>query len=96
MLGILRALVNIVMTIIEFLLLVRFFLRFFGASPEAPFVTWIYETTAPLIAPFINIFPTSRLDRFVIDFTTLFALIVYILIGTLLLELVSYISFRRY
>jgi uncharacterized protein YggT (Ycf19 family) len=86
------ALVSMVIGAIEFFLGLRFLFRLFGANPTAPFVSWIYEMTAPLVAPFSNIFPTPKVEGFVFDFTTLFALFVYVFIGYLVLQFIAYIS----
>ncbi len=43
--------------------------------------------TAPLLAPFQNVFPTGEIQGFVFDFTTLFALLVYVFLGYLILQL---------
>ena len=52
---------DIIIGIIEFLLSLRILLKLLGASPKAPFVVWVYETTRPLLAPFEGMFPTSTL-----------------------------------
>jgi|SRR3989338_5820657 len=83
-------LINIVTNLVEGLLGLRIILKLFGASTSAPFVTWIYETTQPLLTPFIGMFPSPRLtDGFVIEFSSLFALMVYALIGYLATELLE-------
>lgn len=94
MLGIVRTLVNIVVGVIEFLLLFRFLFKFFAANPRTPFVAWIFSTTATLVSPFAKILPDLKLGNFVIDFTTLVALIVYVLIGYLILQAFYYVSPR--
>lgn len=86
-------LVSLVIGAIEFFLGIRFLLRLFGANPNAPFVQWIYDMTAPLLTPFNNIFPTSRVEGFVFDFTTLFALFVYVFIGYLVLQLIAFLDY---
>ena len=88
-----QMLVSIVIGAIEFFLGIRFLLRLFDANPNAPFVQWIYDMTVPLLAPFNNIFPTSRVEGFVFDFTTLFALFVYVFIGYLVIQLISYLNY---
>lgn len=85
-------LVNLVIGAIEFFLGIRFLLRLFGANPAAPFVEWTYAMTTPLLAPFDNVFPTARIEGFVFDFTTLFALFVYVFMGYLVLQLIAYIN----
>ncbi len=96
MFGIVRTLVNLVVGVIEFLLLLRFIFKFFVANLSTPFVAWIYSTTAPLVSPFAKILPNLNIGQFVIDFTTLVALIVYVLIGYLILQLFSYVGPRYY
>lgn len=82
-------LINIITTIIEALLGLRIILRFFGASTSAPFVDWVYQTTAPLLAPFSGMFPSPLMSGgFVIEFSALFAAIAYALLGYLVMELV--------
>jgi uncharacterized protein YggT (Ycf19 family) len=86
-------LVNIVIGAIEFFLGLRFLLRLLGANPASPFVQWIYDMTAPLLAPFENLFPSATLEGFVFDFTTLFALLVYVFAGYLLLQIIAYFTY---
>lgn len=67
---------------VEFMLGLRVFMKLFGASTVAPFVQWVYETTAPLLQPFAGIFPSPRIEgRFIIEFSALFALVVYVFIA---------------
>ena len=81
----LKSILNIILSIIGSFLGLRIILKLFGANDSAEFVDWIYETTIPLIQPFENIFRTVRIDgRFVIEFSTLFAILVYGLIGSVI------------
>ena len=96
MFGIVRTLVNIVVGVIEFLLLLRFIFKFFVANMSTPFVAWIYSTTASLVSPFAKIIPDLKIGQFVVDFSTLVALIVYVLIGYLIMQLFSYVGPRYY
>lgn len=90
MLRILEGLISLVMGIIEIFLGLRFIFRLLDANPRAPFVAWLYQNTQPLLNPFRNIFPTPRLAHgYVLEFSTLVALIVYMFAGYLLLELVA-------
>lgn len=86
-------LASLIIGAIEFFLGLRFFLRLFGANPKTPFVNWIYDMSAPLVAPFRGIFPASRIEGFVFDFTTLFALFVYVFLGYLILQLIAYLDY---
>lgn len=96
MFGIIRTLINIVFGVIEFLLSLRFIFEFFVVNVSTPFVAWVYGVTASLVSPFAKILPNLKLAGFVIDFTTLVALIVYALIGYLLIEIFSYAGPRYY
>jgi uncharacterized protein YggT (Ycf19 family) len=92
MVGILRMFINIVLTVIEFLLSIRFILKFFNVGSSSQFVSWIYGTSASLVAPFSGIIAPLNIAGFTIDFTTLIALIIYGLVGGIILRLLSYIS----
>jgi YggT family protein len=96
MYGIVSTLVNIVFGIIEFLLLLRFIFKFLVVNASTPFVAWIYATSASLVSPFAKILPDLKLGGFVVDFSTLVALLVYAFIGYLILRIFSYISPRHY
>lgn len=90
-----ESLINFVVGVIELLLVLRFTFKLFGANVAAPFVRWLYETTQPLLNPFRNIFPAPQFEgRFLIEFTTLVAIIVYMLFAYLILELISAVRYR--
>lgn len=84
---------DIIIGIIEFLLSLRILLKLLSASPNASFVQWVYETTKPLLAPFEGMFPTSTLPvGFVLEVSTLFAVITYAFLGVLLESILRQIS----
>ena len=86
----LNLLISFILNLVEGLLMLRIILKLFGASMAAPFVTWAYETTQPLLTPFIGMFPSPLLTGgFIIEFSSLFALIVYAFVGYLAVELVE-------
>ncbi len=88
-------LINFVTDIVVGLLALRLILRLLGASTVAPFVGWIYDTTSPIIAPFAGMFPSPTIEpRFIIEFSTIFAMIIYSFIGYVLADIVSVLSFR--
>lgn len=78
-----KSLVNIVLTVVGALLGLRLILKLFGANADNSFVNWIYESSAEILGPFRGIFPSPNLDGFVIEFSTLFALMVYAILGML-------------
>jgi len=83
-------LINLITTLIEGLLVLRIILKLFGASTAASFVRWIYETSEPLLTPFVGMFPSPRLTSgFVVEFSSLFALMIYAFIGYLAAEMLE-------
>lgn len=95
MFGIVRTVVNIAVGIIEFLLSLRLILRFFSANTGTPFVAWLYDISAELVSPFARIFPDLNVGGFVVDFATLVALIVYVLVGYLILQIFVAVESRQ-
>jgi len=88
----LKALVNFMLAVVGFLLGLRFILKLFGANANNGFVNWVYENSSEILGPFRNIFPAANLDGFVIEFSTIFALIVYGLIGMLAFYLIDILT----
>ena len=84
------SLVNFFTGLVALILGLRIVFRLFNANPDASFVDWIYRMSEPLMAPFRGIFPSVPIDRgIVLDTTAIFALIIYLAIGALLLALVA-------
>jgi YggT family protein len=90
MFRILRAFINFVVGIIELLLTFRLIFKFLVVNSGTPFVAWLYNFTAPLVAPFAKILPNWKISGFVVDFATVAAIIVFALAGSLLLMLFPY------
>src|SRR3989344_1162187 len=77
--------------LLELALFVRFLLKILGANPEALFVTTWYRFTEPFVAPFLRAFPgVIWFDRFVLDTSTIFAMVVYLLAMHILLMLLRF------
>lgn len=87
-------LINFVFTVIGLILGLRILLRFFAANPNTPFVRWVYDSSDSLLSPFAGIFPSPAFEGFVIDFPAIFAIIIYLFIGYLIMEVVAVISVR--
>lgn len=83
-----RVLVWIVYAIVlvtAILLILAFFLELAGANPDAGFVQWVYRSTERAMRPFRGIFPPRQLtDDSVLDFSLLFAAIIYFVVALLL------------
>jgi uncharacterized protein YggT (Ycf19 family) len=70
-----------------------FVLRLFGASTDADFTEWVYRNVDRIMEPFRGMFPTEPLgDRSVVDFSLLFAMIVYGIVAVGLHALVSWLA----
>lgn len=88
---------NLVFGVIEFLIGMRVLLKLFGANPTAPFVNWVYETSAPILAPFLGMFPAPKLQGgFVIEFSALFGLLAYAFVAYGITELIKNLEERAY
>lgn len=80
--------------IIETLVGLRFVFRLLGANPDNAFVSWVYDWSTPLVAPFAGIFGQSAtvagpgvVTASVFDWTALIAFLIYALIFGLLARL---------
>ena len=93
--NVVRSFLVLLLGAIEFFLGMHFILRLFGANAEAPFVRFVDETSAPLLAPFADVFRSGHVVGFVFDFSTLLALFVYVFLGYLLIELMQYLDRPR-
>lgn len=89
------SLTNLVFGSILGLIFLRIFLKMFGANASTPFVNWVYETSAPLLAPFLGMFPSPTLSKgFVIEISALFGIFVYVFIAYLLTESLRFLAHR--
>ena len=86
-------LVYLFLTIVESFLGLRFVLKLFGANPNNAFVSWIYDMSGVLLEPFRGIFPAHVLqNRYVLEFSTLFAMMIYAIVALILLYLIGLIT----
>lgn len=87
------SLLNFFLAVVEGILALRFLLKLFGANENVGFVGWVYEMSAPLLAPFRGIFPTQVYEnRYIFEFSTLFAMLMYLILGMFLVFLINTIS----
>lgn len=83
--GLIGGMVSLFFGLILSIVALRFLFRLLGANPSNSIVSWIYEASQPLVAPFFGIFNhdislmTGRLEL-----ETLLALVVYGVIASLI------------
>jgi YggT family protein len=86
-------LLNFFMAIVEGFLGLRFLLKLFGANANTGFVDWVYEMSDPLLAPFRGIFPAEVFENsYVIEFSTLFAMLMYAILGLVLIYRINAVT----
>lgn len=89
----LAGLINFFTIVVEFFLGLRVIFRLFGANPEASFVQWVYDSSSVVMQPFRGIFPVEMISPgHYIDFSALFAMIIYGLVGMAFLSLVTFLT----
>ncbi len=76
-----------ILGLLEALLAFRFVLKLLGANPLAGFTSFIYGTTYPFAAPFLNVFKITKVQGSVFEWTTLLAMLVYWLIALAIVKL---------
>ncbi len=70
-----------ILSVLEVLLILRFFFRLFGASEASGFIRFLYDVTFPLIHPFQGIFSDPATGtQGVFEVSTLIAAVIYALI----------------
>lgn len=77
----LTRIVWLIVAVVETTLLFRFILRLFGANPGAQFTQFVYDVSAPLVAPFQFVFSTDVIQGNVFEWSSVLAIVVYWFIG---------------
>jgi uncharacterized protein YggT (Ycf19 family) len=89
------AFVYAVVTLCLVLLALGFVLQLFGASTSADFTEWVYRSVDRIMEPFRGMFPSRELSEgSIVDFSLLFAMIVYSIVAIALHALVSWLADR--
>ncbi|MFT8317997.1 MAG: YggT family protein [Sporolactobacillus sp.] len=78
--GMLPKLVSILLTFIQVIIVLYILLKFFSAN-DTPFVHLLNALAAPLLHPFEGIFHPVIFNAHTLDLSSVFALIVYSVIG---------------
>jgi len=75
---------------------IAFFLKLFGANPNAGFAQWIYRSAARVTAPFRGLFPSQPItDDAFLDVSLLFAILMYAIFALLVAEAVNWLERKR-
>jgi hypothetical protein len=91
--SLLRAVVSIIMTIIEVILFLRLIFRLFDANSSSGFVRFIYDQSADLIRPFGTFFGDFIIgDRYVLELDTLIIWFIYLLIYVVIIQILNYLD----
>lgn len=92
----LNRLIYYIVGVIEVLLVFRFTLKILGANPVSPFVSFIYTLSGIFVAPFRGIFRSAVAEGLettsVLEASTVFAILVYLVIAVGIVELVKIIT----
>jgi uncharacterized protein YggT (Ycf19 family) len=83
-----------VVGVVDALLIIRFLLKLLGASLASGFVRFMYDLTAPLVAPFHAIFNTVVSGRSILEPESVVAIAIYTLIGWGLASLIRLMTSR--
>ncbi len=81
--------------LVDILLAIRFLLKLLGGSTVSGFVTFMYNITQPLVAPFHGIFNTTVQGRSILEPESLVAIVIYSLIGWGIVSLIHMITRSR-
>ena len=88
--------VYVIWVFVEVIIILRFILKFFGASGEATFVRWIDGISFSLIHPFWGAFPSAEIEeKFLIEISSLFAILIYWLLAYLIISTVELIEGKK-
>ena len=69
-------------------------LKVLGANTAVAFTQFMYGVTAPLLAPFRGLLPTFVSGRMILETSSLFAILIYGLIGIALARLLALMFMR--
>lgn len=83
-----------ILNVIEIILALRLIFRLLGANPNNGLVSFLYNVSAPLVAPFVGIFRQPVTGSSVLEWSTVIAMIIYAIVAYLIIQLIR-LSMRR-
>src|SRR5665213_3197816 len=75
------AVVGFIVGVVDIFIAARFLGKLFGASSQSAFANFIYQVSAPVVAPFTGIFGNSGSSTNTFETASLVAIVVYAAIG---------------
>jgi uncharacterized protein YggT (Ycf19 family) len=86
------AVVWFVVGVVEIFIAARFLGKLFGASAHSDFVNFMYQVSAPMVAPFTGIFGDTGTRTNMFETASLVAIVVYAVIGWGLVVLIRIVT----
>lgn len=88
-----ESLLSFFLAVVEGFLGLRFLLKLFGANARTGIGNWVYEMSGELLEPFRGVFPAKVFEnRYVFEFSTLFAMLMYAVAGLALMYLINAVT----
>lgn len=85
--------IKIIVGISACILLLRLVLRLLGAKGTNMVIDFVYDISKPFVSPFSGVLDNITFgNRFVLELSTLFAIIAYVIIGLILIKMIEYFS----
>jgi YggT family protein len=85
----------LILGVVETLIITRVILKLLAANPSSGFVRFVYNLSAPLVAPFQGIFPTPVTQNSVLELSSLVAIAAYALIAWVIVRLIAIVGQRQ-
>ncbi len=89
------AVVGFIVGVADILIAARFLGKLLGASSQSAFVSFIYQVSSPLVAPFKGIFGNAGSSSNSFETASLVAIVVYAVIGWGLVMLIRIVTAPR-
>jgi YGGT family len=86
------AVVGFIVGVVDIFIAARFLGKLFGASSQSAFINFIYQVSAPVVAPFTGIFGNSGSSTNTFETASLVAIVVYAVIGWGLVVLIRIVT----
>jgi len=86
------AVVGFIVGVVDVFIAARFLGKLFGASAESAFVNFIYQVSAPMVAPFTGIFGDTGSKTNTFETASLVAIVVYAVVGWGLVVLIRIVT----